>query len=261
VPSAADILVLRDAQDNVRTLVVRDLRAMFASMDLARPDAAAAALREFVPALVLEYGDMAASLAADWYDEVRATEGIPGRFRASMMPSPYQDAAEPTARRAAGALFTSNPGDALTSLESAVGKYALAAGRSTITTSSYRDPQASGWQRVVRSGGCDFCKMLAGRGGVYKEATADFAAHGHCNCAAVPSWDANAPEVDASAYTASERKTTPTHDQATNVDVTRTTEQLRSTLASLEASAAKFETAGTRARIEELRRQIAARNP
>lgn len=208
MPSAADIKVLRDAQDNVRTLVVRDLRAMFGSMDLSRPDAAAAALLEFVPALVLEYGDMAASLAADWYDEVRATEGIAGRFRASMMPSPYQDAAEPTARRAAGALFTSSPGDALTALESAVGKYALGAGRSTLTTSSDRDPQASGWQRVVRSGGCDFCKMLAGRGDVYKKATVHFAAHGHCNCAAAPSWDANAPEVDVSVYKASERQTT-----------------------------------------------------
>ena len=212
MPSAADVKALRATQDSVRTLVVRDLRAMFGSMDLTRPDAAAA-LQEFIPALVLEYGDIAASLAADWYDDVRATEGIPGRFRASMMPSPYQDAAEPTARRAAGALFTDRPTDALTSLASAVGKYALAAGRSTITASSSRDPQASGWHREVRSGGCDFCKMLAGRGGVYKEATAHFAAHGHCNCTAVPSWDANAPEVDASVYKASER-TTALRDRA-----------------------------------------------
>src|SRR5665647_939551 len=259
MPSSADVERLRAVQAGVRALVGRDLRDMFSSLDLARPEGAAAALRAYVPALVQQYGESAATLAADWYDEVRATEGIPGRFRASMMPSPYQDAAEPTARRAAGALFTDRPVDALTSLESAVGKYALAAGRSTITTSSARDPQASGWQREVRSGACDFCKMLAGRGGVYKEATAHFAAHGHDHCVAVPSWDANAPEVDASAYKASERKTTPTHDLATDVDVTRTTEQLRSTLASLEASAAKFETAGTRARIEELRRQIVAR--
>lgn len=259
MPSAADILVLRDAQDSVRTLVVRDLRAVFGSLDLTRPDAAAAALREFVPALVSEYGDMAASLAADWYDEVRASEGIGGRFRASMMPSPYQDAAEPTTRRAAGALFTDRPADALTSLESAVGKYALAAGRSTITTSSYRDPQASGWQRVVRSGGCSFCKMLAGRGGVYKEATAHFAAHGHDHCAAVPSWDASAPEVDASVYKASERKTTPTHDLATNVDASQSVAQLRTTLTDLERSAAKFSSPGIVARIEDLRRKIAAR--
>ena len=181
---------------------------MFSSLDLARPEGAAAALRAYVPALVQQYGESAATLAADWYDEVRATEAIPGRFRASMMPSPYQDAAEPTARRAAGALFTARPTDALTSIESAVGKYALAAGRSTITASSSRDPQASGWHREVRSGGCDFCKMLAGRpNDVYKEATAHFAAHGDCHCVAVQSWDANATEVDVDIYKASERTT------------------------------------------------------
>src|SRR5665647_2368059 len=259
MPSRADTERLRLAQEGVRALLLRDLDAFWSSLNLGDAARTRDALLKYVPLLVKQYGESAAVVAADWYDEVRATEGIPGRFRASMMPSPYQDAAEPTARRAAGALFTARPDDALTSLESAVGKYALAAGRSTITTSSSRDPQSSGWQREVRSGGCDFCKKLAGRGGVYKEATAHFAAHGHCHCAAVPSWDANAPEVDASTYKASERKTTPTHDLATDVDVTRTTEQLRSTLASLEASAAKFETAGTRARIEELRRQIVAR--
>ena len=207
MPSQADTERLRLAQEGVRALLLRDLDAFWSSLNLGDAARTRDALLKYVPLLVKQYGESAAVVAADWYDEVRAAEAIPGRFRASMMPSPYQDATEPTARRAAGALFTSNPGDALTSLESAVGKYALAAGRSTITTSSARDPQASGWHREVRSGGCDFCKMLAGRGGVYKEATVHFAAHGHCNCTAVPSWDASAPEVDVDIYKASERTT------------------------------------------------------
>jgi len=218
VPSSADVQVLRAAQEDISSLVVRDLRAMFRSLDLSRPDASAAALREFVPVLVSTYGDMAASLAADWYDEVRASAGIAGRFRASMSPSPYLDAAEPMARRAAGALFTATPSDALVTLEGAVGKYALAAARETIATSSYRDPQSSGWHREVRAGGCDFCKMLAGRpGDVYKESTAHFAAHDHCNCVAVQSWDASAREVPVDVYKASER-TTKLRDRAAQGD-------------------------------------------
>lgn len=55
--------------------------------------------------------------------------------------------------------------------------------------------------------------MLAGRGAVYKEATVHFASHGDCNCAAVPSWDQNAPEVDVSLYKASQRTSTMTPAQ------------------------------------------------
>src|SRR5665647_1570736 len=175
MPSRADTERLRLAQEGVRALLLRDLDAFWSSLNLGDAARTRDALLKYVPLLVKQYGESAAVVAADWYDEVRAAEAIPGRFRASMMPSPYQDAAEPTARRAAGALFTDRPTDALTSIESAVGKYALAAGRSTITASSSRDPQACGRLGQVRSGGCYFWKMLGGRRtAVDKEATAHF---------------------------------------------------------------------------------------
>jgi len=49
--------------------------------------------------------------------------------------------------------------------------------------------------------------MLVGRGAVYKRESAFFASHGDCNCAAVPSWDRGAPEVDVELYSASRRTT------------------------------------------------------
>jgi hypothetical protein len=64
---------------------------------------------------------------------------------------------------------------------------------------------ASGWHRETRPCACDFCRLLAGRGGVYKKATANFSAHGECQCVAVPSWDASAAEVEVEQYIASER--------------------------------------------------------
>lgn len=213
MPSQADAERLRLAQEGVRALVERDLRMMLPSLNNAQPEDAARALEAYLPSLVRQYGESAASVAADWYDETRASEGVPGRFRAVMADSPYLDASEGLARRAAGAFFTPTADDALTTLLPTVGKYVLGASRATIQASVNADPRASGWQRVVRSGGCRFCQMLAGRGDVYKESTVHFAAHGHCNCAAVPSWDESAPEVDVSLYKASARTTGMTPEQ------------------------------------------------
>lgn len=205
MPTPSEIQDLRDAQEGTRALVVRDLEAFFAGLDLNRPEAARDELLEFVPILVAQYGEQAASFAADWYDEVRLGEGIGGRFRAAVQDSPYEDATEGLVRRAAAGLFTESPAAALATLVATTPKYVLAAGRQTITTATARDPRASGWRRVTRSGTCRFCRMLAQRGAVYKESTAFFASHDDCNCAAVPSWDPDAPEVDVFAYEASAR--------------------------------------------------------
>lgn len=212
MPSAADAERLRQIQAGIRALVERDLTEFWSSLDLHRPEAAREALLDYVPYLVDQYGDSAAALAADWYDDVRAREQVPGRFRALAQPSPYLDAVSGTVRRAAEALFTGDPAATLGTMLGTTGKYVLAAGRSTITRSADRDPRASGWRRITRPGACGFCRMLAGRGAVYKEATVHFAAHGgahggECNCAAVPDFDPDAPEVDVALYKASARTT------------------------------------------------------
>lgn len=225
--SPADAERLRQAQRGIRALIVQDLAAFFASLNLDRPETARNDLLAYMPILVAQYGESAAAVAADWYDAQRAAEGIPGRFRAEMADSPYLDAVDGTTRRAAGALFTPTPQDALVTLTASAGKYALAAGRQTIVTSTFRDPRASGWQRVTRPGACGFCRMLSGRGDVYKESTAHFASHGSCNCAAVPSWDQSAPEVDVTIYQASRRTTlmTPQQKAEHNALIERAVEQ------------------------------------
>jgi len=210
VVSAADTAALRTAQAGIRALVKRDLAAFFTSLNLDRPESARDQLLEFVPLLVTEYGEQAAAFASDWYDELRASEGAPGRYRAEMIVPDEAVAVEATVRRAAGALFTDTPTDALYTISGKAAKYALSGARETVTRSTDRDPHASGWQRITRSGACGFCRMLAGRGAVYKESTVHFAAHGgakggECNCAAAPSWDPDAPEVDVMLYEASAR--------------------------------------------------------
>lgn len=218
MPTSAETEALRQLQEDIRALVIRDLTAFFGSIDLDRPEAARDALLEYVPFLVATYGEQAASLAADWYDEVRSAEGIGGRFRAAMDVPDESEAAEGLVRRAAEALFTDSPLLALPMIQGKAALYALEGARQTVMTSTIRDPRASGWRRVTREGACRFCRMLAGRGAAYKESTVHFAAHGgaeggECNCAAVPDWDPDAPEVDVFLYEASRRTTGMTEAQ------------------------------------------------
>lgn len=212
---------LRRAQAGIRSLVERDLNSFWGSLNLNRPEAARDALLEFMPVLVQSYGESAAAMAADWYDETRAAERVAGRYRAAMVVPDETAAIEATTRRAAGALWTDAPNDALWMIAGRAGKYALAGARETVSHSTFRDPAASGWQRITSPGACNFCTMLAGRGAVYKKETVNFAAHGgakggECNCAAVPSWDRNAPEVDVRLYEASRRTTHMTPEQKAN---------------------------------------------
>lgn len=199
---------LRESQDGIRALVERDLRAIYATLDLYTPERARDELTQLTLQLVAAYGRIGADVAADWYDVVRADQQIPGRFRAQAVIPDETEAITRTVRRAAAALFSPNPEAVLTSLAGPAGKYALSGSRTTIVQSTLADPQASGWARVTRGGACGFCKMLAQRGAVYRRETVQFSSHTHCNCAAVPSWDPDAPEVDVRAYRASERTST-----------------------------------------------------
>lgn len=188
MPSASDVAELRAAQVGVRSLVERDLGAFWGSLDLNRPERARDALLAFAPVLVATYGEAAAVVAADWYDEVRAADRVPGRFRAVMDVPSREVETVATVRRTAEALFTDTPTLMLTGLSAKVGKYALDGSRQTVTTSTRLDPRAVGWRRITRANACDFCRMLAGRGAVYTAATAEFHSHGDCNCAAAPAW-------------------------------------------------------------------------
>lgn len=209
--AAAEAERLRVAQSGIRAAVERDLerswRNLWSSIPegKTRPYEVRDAFLRLVPTLVSRYGESAAAAAADWYEAQRDAAGVRGAFTVELVRSPYEDAVEGAVRRAAGALWTSEPARMLESLTPAVGKYILAASRATITRAAQRDPAASGWMRVTRAGSCRFCRLLAQRGAVYMRDSVHFASHPDCNCAAVPSWDKNAPEVDVDAYTASER--------------------------------------------------------
>lgn len=68
-------------------------------------------------------------------------------------------------------------------------RHVLNGGRETITATARNDPRSGGWARVTSGKACEFCSMLAGRGAVYGEASADFQAHDGCSCSAEPAFN------------------------------------------------------------------------
>lgn len=162
-----------------------------ASIDLGRlwrdADTAAAleeALRDLLPGLVDAYGAAAATIAADWYDDLRDETGVRGRFTA--IPAEIADTGTQALVGWALAEATDLPSFQTLILGGTQRRIANFS-RLTVSGSSVADPGAVGWKRVGL-GRCDFCRMLIGRGAVYREATAAFQAHDHCGCGAEPAW-------------------------------------------------------------------------
>lgn len=200
-----DPVLFQRSAEGTRALLVAEIEEVFSSLNLNRPEASRDELLRVMPELVSSFGSAASQVAMDYYDEARFMAGVAGSFRAIEAVSPYQDVVEPLVRRAAGALFTDYPVDALDTLTSTAPKYALGAPRQTVLASVAGDPEAAGWRRETRGATCNFCKALAARGAVYRKGSDNFAAHAHCDCVSVPSWDPSAPEVPVEAYALSRR--------------------------------------------------------
>lgn len=192
-------LDLRDAVTGLVVYARRDLETLFAQTSDAD---IRAALHDLLPALIETYGAAAATLAANWYDEHRAQAEVPGGFVAAPVDIP-----DPGAHALVG-WAANTASDALTFRTLILGgsqRRIANYSRATVTGASVADPKATGWQRVG-SGECGFCRMLIGRGAVYRQASADFASHDSCRCSAVPAWGGRPAPVRR--YTPSERGVT-----------------------------------------------------
>jgi len=187
------------ANNGIADLVEQDLLDFLGALNFERPDAVQTALFEFVPALVSEYGDVAASVAADWYDELRASEGVPGSFRAPLAPS--VSAAQVSDRlgyatRASGPLWLGDSATLTGFLSMMTNEYALQPGRDTVMQAAHSEKAA--YARIPEPGACKFCLMLASRGFVYSKSTAGGSKkfHGKCRCNAMPVWDETRARVE-----------------------------------------------------------------
>ena len=138
-------------------------------------------VRAFFPALVDEYGTISAALAADVFEAEARALGI----RPSVELAPGVNAERASARLMGELNMTTTLATALQLTDELVRQPY----RSTFQDSAYRS--GAGWARVPVSDTCQFCIMLASRGGVYSsEEIAEFGFsgkkyHGDCDCVPV----------------------------------------------------------------------------
>lgn len=175
------------------------------------PEVQRAALLTTIPTVVSYYSDGSSALAADFYEERRELAGVRSRFRAQPVVLDRGEKIRRAVVWAAAPLFLVEPNlfDVRSRLAEVVQLEVARPYRDTITANRRRDPDAVGWRRITR-GGCKFCRMLADRGAVYKQASARFAAHPNCHCTAEPVFTTNDTGVEASVlqYKASRRSRT-----------------------------------------------------
>lgn len=149
--------------------------------------------------LVRAYHTLSSSLAAGYFQSFRAAEHVSGTAAPRLAVPLAEDLIRGTLHLtglemtrdaiAAGASAQAAMRTALVRTSGTTTRLVLAGGRDTLVQSSGEDPKGGGWSRVTGGRTCAFCAMLASRGPVYSAASADFAAHDHCSCAAEPHYD------------------------------------------------------------------------
>jgi hypothetical protein len=194
--TGAQVRQYRQAQKDVVELAERELRQFFASLNPENPLAAVKALELLLPELIRQYGEIGATVAADFYDELRAGSVAKKTFKAVLSdPIPVEQIRVST-KWAVGPLFQKDTDAeaALSNLIDVTDRLVKQQGRNTIHDNTLRDPSKARYARVpTGSETCTFCLMLASRGAEYKsaEAAAKNKYHGKCDCQPVPVWDDN----------------------------------------------------------------------
>lgn len=184
MPSRSDVEALRAANAELSRLLDAELGDFFASLGDATPEAVRDALLDVMPALVSEYGDVAAVVSAEWFEQVYGGT-------ARLAEPVAVEAVEQGVRFAAGHLWTPEPAAIVGLLSTQLDKWVKQPGRDTISRAAERDGLR--WARVPSGAKtCAWCLVLASRDAVYlTERSASKASggsdyHGKCDCVAVP---------------------------------------------------------------------------
>ena len=193
----------RRAQSGLSRLLVRDMKGLRRLIIPSRLQESVPDWIEAVRALVDQYGAASASLAADYYEAERVAAAVTGRFTVPLVKSPPDEQVDNSLRWATKDVWERDPEDPATTdaqrepletrlaqaekkAEAVAQKLVTDQGRGTVREAVRRDSQATAWARSAALGACAFCKLLAVRGAVYKQDTADFRAHDGCHCGVVP---------------------------------------------------------------------------
>lgn len=184
----------RRQQLALRTTTLADMARLWPALDFEDLDASYPGFAAQVGTLVGRNRRNSAGLAARYLRAYRVASGLNGdirivipetlpgeQFKATLHSTSVAAVKSSMTRSVAADVAMSN---ALTLASGAMSRLVLDAGRQAITRTVQADEAATGWRRVLGTGGCDFCQKLAGR--VYPSDNADFEAHGKCGCTSEP---------------------------------------------------------------------------
>lgn len=206
----------RRAQRGLSRLLVRDVRKLRRLIVPSRLESSVPDWILAVRELVAEYGDAAGAAAADYYDAERVAAQVTGRFTVPLLDPPPDEQVDSSLRWATKDLWPRDPEDPKTTTvqllpieqrldaaekkaEAVAQKLVIDQGRGTVQGAVREDRQAVGYARAAALGACAFCRLIASRGMVFKQDTADFRAHDGCNCAALPVFKGQRFELSAHA--------------------------------------------------------------
>lgn len=205
----------RAVQRGLTRLLVRDMRKLRALIVPSRLQQTVPAWITAVDALIRQYGETSASLAADFFDAQRDAAGVSGSFAVPLPDAPPPEQVEASLRWASKDVW---PRDASVATEvqlrpieerldaaevraeQVAQKLVADQGREVVRQAVREDRQAVGYARAAALGACAFCRLMASRGMVY--ATAGTAGgdandkfsgdasvakfHDDCHCAIIP---------------------------------------------------------------------------
>jgi hypothetical protein len=190
---------LAAAQRQATALAKADLQRLWGALNLTDPEQARDLLLEYVPELAAKYGDIAAEAAAEWYEQVRAQQGL-SDYMALTSSAVDPAAVQGSVRYAAGNLFTDDPTKALALLSGAMQRWVMYSGRQTVARNARHDPSKPRFARVPTGDTtCAFCSMMASRGFVYyTKQTAGLTDkfHDDCDCQICAEWDRKAAHIE-----------------------------------------------------------------
>lgn len=161
--------------DDLSTASFAKVKALLEALDNPNPITFRDALLTTYPELMAPFFSAASEVAAQWYSELRGQALVAGVFTPIPAPQPPQRQLEAIVRKSLTPLFRPEPFIGANILELLAGstqRLIANQGRDTIDLSANADSATVSWARVARPGACDFCKMLAGRGSVYRSSTA-----------------------------------------------------------------------------------------
>ena len=186
------------SQAQIRAATLQQLARVWPTLDVARLDATEPGFITAASRIILGGRALSARAAALYLEQFRLAEGVQGRapividrptsdvrqaIRTSLTVTGPVSIKKAAAQGRFGSAVIAN---ALALVSASAARHVQAGGWNTIQETVRNDRQALGWARAASGNACAFCAMLASRGPVYREETADFEAHDGCGCGIEP---------------------------------------------------------------------------